>query len=666
MFGLPLEAMTMIVSTLGGALMKMWSQSQQDKAEQQKQLIDRLGASEDSVNSARQYDTPNAQWIRRFLVVSFMVMAGFILTAPLLGFNTVVPVEITSGFKLLFLDFTNTATEYLTLEGMVTPEWLPHAIMAVVGMYFGQSIVARRQNMGIDRGQGTVVSTNPLQLDSTDYDATVRGPQGPAGHIAEGDISLNDGSKLILGDSDDLQIYHDGVNNIGHFTYSENDRISVDSDEVKIYRREMTNTDGNANGYASVFISDSDSTGMGAAVVDTLGHGLEYSAKHNQLWTYNGYFGGQLSYGTLSQISDERLKSDIQPITSALDTITQIQGITYTRDGKPMAGVTAQQLETVLPNLVHTNDPDGDCHKCPKDAEGNEIHDYKTVEYMPLISYLIEAVKELTEKVEALEAKQKEQQMANVLDLELENIRNKILQMYTDLLTKAFSVENPSASPEELEEFLAMNSLGEISSQEDDLTDLLDDLSPVSEMPYEEPKEHRGPAKQSEKHERGDIPDTTPVPIPEGMFRKASQKQEDVPNTRKVEDPTGPQKRSAIHERQNVFDRKTVKQLLDKERQRLLRVVEKRNKEFGVVLQMARRSRPPVYRGKALGGKRPSNGRKNWQKQNLAAIMHFRRQPEEEVALIVDNAEHTYVYEAITGSGDIMLTGEGDILIFNP
>jgi len=27
---------------------------------------------------------------------------------------------------------------------MVTPEWLPHAIMAVVGMYFGQSIVSRK------------------------------------------------------------------------------------------------------------------------------------------------------------------------------------------------------------------------------------------------------------------------------------------------------------------------------------------------------------------------------------------------------------------------------------------------------------------------------------------------------------------------------------------
>lgn len=124
--------------------MKMWSQAQSDKAEQQKALIQRFSASEDSVQAARNYQNPNAQWIRRFLVVSFMAMAAFILTAPLLDLPTVVPVEVTSGFKFLFLDFTNTATEWITLEGMVTPEWLPHAIMSVVGMYFGQSIVARK------------------------------------------------------------------------------------------------------------------------------------------------------------------------------------------------------------------------------------------------------------------------------------------------------------------------------------------------------------------------------------------------------------------------------------------------------------------------------------------------------------------------------------------
>tara|TARA_B110000908_G_C10119143_1_gene386782 strand:+ start:125 stop:559 length:435 start_codon:yes stop_codon:yes gene_type:complete len=144
MFGLPMEMITMILSVLGGAVMKMWSQAQSDKANQQTALIQRFSASEDSVSNARNYQNANAQWIRRFLVVSFMGMAMFILLAPLLNLPTVVPVEVTSGFKFLFLDFTSTVTEWITLEGMVTPEWLPHAIMSVVGMYFGQSIVARK------------------------------------------------------------------------------------------------------------------------------------------------------------------------------------------------------------------------------------------------------------------------------------------------------------------------------------------------------------------------------------------------------------------------------------------------------------------------------------------------------------------------------------------
>lgn len=144
MFGMPIEVITLLLSVLGGAVMKMWSQSQKDKADQQKQLMKQFSASEDSVQAARDYSTPNAQWIRRFLVVCFMGMAVFILMAPILNLPTAVPVEVTTGFKLLFLDFTTTVTEWQTLEGMVTPEWLPHAIMSVVGMYFGQSIVARR------------------------------------------------------------------------------------------------------------------------------------------------------------------------------------------------------------------------------------------------------------------------------------------------------------------------------------------------------------------------------------------------------------------------------------------------------------------------------------------------------------------------------------------
>jgi hypothetical protein len=145
MFGLPMEVITMLGSTLGGAVMKMWSQSNADKAEQYNRLIGNFKESEASKDSARAFQTPNANWIRRFLVISFMAMAGYILLAPAL-FHTVtqVPIISTEGFKLLFLDFTKEVVNYVELQGIVTPEWLSHAIMAVVGLYFGSSITSRR------------------------------------------------------------------------------------------------------------------------------------------------------------------------------------------------------------------------------------------------------------------------------------------------------------------------------------------------------------------------------------------------------------------------------------------------------------------------------------------------------------------------------------------
>ena len=97
-----------------------------------------------SRSAAREWSTPHANWTRKFLVVSFMAMAMFIIVAPLFGQSTQVPIISTEGFKLLFLDFTQEITEYVQLEGIVTPEWLSHAIMAVVGLYFGSSISSRR------------------------------------------------------------------------------------------------------------------------------------------------------------------------------------------------------------------------------------------------------------------------------------------------------------------------------------------------------------------------------------------------------------------------------------------------------------------------------------------------------------------------------------------
>ena len=144
MFGIPMEVITMLGSTVGGAVMRIWSQSNADKADQWKMALEAGRENELSRSAAREWSTPHANWTRKFLVVSFMTMAMFIILAPLLGQTTQVPIISTEGFKLLFLDFTHEVTEYIQLEGVVTPEWLSHAIMAVVGLYFGASISSRR------------------------------------------------------------------------------------------------------------------------------------------------------------------------------------------------------------------------------------------------------------------------------------------------------------------------------------------------------------------------------------------------------------------------------------------------------------------------------------------------------------------------------------------
>jgi hypothetical protein len=103
--------------------------------------------------------------------------------------------------------------------------------------------------------------------------------------------------------------------------------------------------------------------------------------------------GDCVATGNVTAYSDVRLKANIETIPSALDKLDQIRGVTYTRtdmDDKERryAGVIAQEIEAVLPEAVG----------------GDE--DIKTVDYNATIALLIEAVKELTNKVKALEAKE--------------------------------------------------------------------------------------------------------------------------------------------------------------------------------------------------------------------------------------------------------------------
>ena len=92
--------------------------------------------------------------------------------------------------------------------------------------------------------------------------------------------------------------------------------------------------------------------------------------------------------GTVTETSDIAFKSDIEPITNTLDKLQQITGYKYKLDNASIdsMGVIAQDVEKVFPELVH-----GD--------EGS-----KTLQYSGLIGVLVEAVKDLSAKVKALES----------------------------------------------------------------------------------------------------------------------------------------------------------------------------------------------------------------------------------------------------------------------
>ncbi len=94
--------------------------------------------------------------------------------------------------------------------------------------------------------------------------------------------------------------------------------------------------------------------------------------------------------GDITAYSDERLKTDIKTITGALDRVRKLRGVTFTRrdTGSRGLGLVAQELASIVPEAVTTHD-DG----------------LLSVAYGNLVAVLIEAVKDLADKVERLEAR---------------------------------------------------------------------------------------------------------------------------------------------------------------------------------------------------------------------------------------------------------------------
>lgn len=128
-------------------------------------------------------------------------------------------------------------------------------------------------------------------------------------------------------------------------------------------------------------------------------HGI-HGANRNLVFKNTSHMGGSTLFtmdrcgnftacSDVTAYSDARLKKDIVAIPDALDKVCKIGGYTYTRidSGVQQAGVLAQEIKEVLPEVVHIND-DG----------------MYSVSYGNITALLIEALKEERLKRESVTA----------------------------------------------------------------------------------------------------------------------------------------------------------------------------------------------------------------------------------------------------------------------
>lgn len=116
----------------------------------------------------------------------------------------------------------------------------------------------------------------------------------------------------------------------------------------------------------------------------------------------NGWYefrhdGNAFANGGWHSSSDARMKTDIEKIGNALDKLDSIGGYTYLKQGKPEAGVIAQEVETVLPQAV--------TQTTLTLNDGSMLNDARAVNINGVVALLLEALREEKKARLALEAR---------------------------------------------------------------------------------------------------------------------------------------------------------------------------------------------------------------------------------------------------------------------
>ena len=244
-------------------------------------------------------------------------------------------------------------------------------------------------------------------------------------------LDMPDSKKLQLGDGDDLQLFHDTANsqiisNTGELKIrSDNLRLkNLADDEILaeftngsscgLYFNNTLTAETTSNSWlirankdlrldAGTWTGDTNgkiqrhSTHMYFQTPDA-GSWIFRNTSGSEFFNIQASNGAVTSSNNITAFSDIRLKKDVKTIDNALDKVSKLRGVEYTRksNDEREIGVIAQEVKEIVPELVSIQENDNSIN-------GDGLKDIHTMKYQNTVGLLIEAIKELKDRNEKLE-----------------------------------------------------------------------------------------------------------------------------------------------------------------------------------------------------------------------------------------------------------------------
>ena len=247
--------------------------------------------------------------------------------------------------------------------------------------------------------------------------------------VCNSDIAVPDNGKIELGAGDDLQFFHDTANNNilsnsgtlkirsdstvirknddseAIATFTANGAVELYHDNTKMFSTTSTGCQVEADRRIDI-VNGSNWSGEQAGKIEH--HSNNMYHQFNSTWIARNPSGSDMftidssgnvtANGNVTAFSDIRIKDDIKTIDNALEKVSKLRGVEYTRKETKAReiGVIAQEVKEIVPELVTVEN-------LKSDINPDAMEDMHTMKYGNTVGLLIEAIKELKERNEKLE-----------------------------------------------------------------------------------------------------------------------------------------------------------------------------------------------------------------------------------------------------------------------